>query len=620
MKTIRLTMAQALIKYLTKQYVSFDGEETPFFAGCFGIFGHGNVAGVGQALTEFPELKYYQGRNEQAMVHAAIGYSKVKNRRQALVCTTSIGPGAMNMVTGAQTATINRLPVLLLPGDIFANRIPDPVLQQVENEFSQDQSANDCFKPVSRFWDRINRSDQLMASLPAAMRVLTSPSETGAVTLSLPQDVQTEAFDYPVDFFEKKTWVIPRNRPDINQLHEAVKKIKQSSNPVIIAGGGVKYSEATEELRSFAEQTGIPVGETYAGKGSVPYDAPYSLGGIGATGTKIAIDVAEKADLVIGIGTRYSDFTSASNSLFQNPDVSFININVKELDAAKRGALSLVGDAKVILAELLSLLDSYRVSEEYENEITLGNNNWDKEVSRIYSESNGTESPIHQSAVIDAVNSFMEEKDIMVCAAGSLPGDLHKLWRSKDPQNFHLEYGNSCMGYEIAGGLGAKMAAKDREVYVLVGDGSYLMLSSEIVTSIQEGIKLTIVLLDNSGYASIGALSNSIGSNRFGTRYKFRTEEGLTGGNLPVDLGKNAESLGVNVIRANTKDEINSALTAARNSYITTVIYVKTDIMRTVKGYHAWWDVPVAEESTQKEVQEARAQYVKNLNKQKRFF
>ena len=613
-------MAQALVRYLTKQYVSRDGIEHQFFAGCFGIFGHGNVAGIGQALTEFPELKYYQSRNEQAMVHAAIGYTKVKNRLQTLACTASIGPGAMNMVTGAQTATINRLPVLLLPGDIFSNRLPDPVLQQVESEFSQDTSTNDCFRPVSRYWDRINRPDQLMASLPAAMRVLTSPSETGAVTLALPQDVQTEAYEYPQRFFDKKVWEIPRNRPDERLIEIAVQKIKNSSHPVIICGGGVKYSEATNELRAFAAETGIPVGETYAGKGSVPYDAPYALGGIGATGTKIAIDVAAKADLVIGIGTRYSDFISASNSLFQNPDVQFININVKELDVVKRGALGLLGDARAVIKEIHNHLVGYKVSKSYAEQISKGNKEWDDEVNAIYSKANADTPPIHQSVVIDSVNNFMDEKDIMVCAAGSLPGDLHKLWRSKEPANFHLEYGNSCMGYEVAGSLGAKMASGDREIYVMMGDGSYLMLSSEIVTCVQEGIKLNIILLDNSGFASIGALSESIGSNRFGTRYKFRTKNGLNGSDLPLDLGKNAESLGAFVIRANTKAEIESALAQAKKNERITVIYIKTDILRTVKGYHAWWDVPIAEVSTQEAVKTARSEYEQNKNKQRSFF
>ena len=617
MKTQKLTVAQALIKFLKHQYLSVDGMETPFFAGCFGIFGHGNVAGIGQALKEYPDFQYYQARNEQAMVHAAIAYAKIKNRQQAFACTTSIGPGAMNMITGAQTATINRIPVLLLPGDIFARREPDPVLQQVEYEYSQDLAANDCFRFVSRYYDRINRAEQLIYSLPAAMRVLTSPAETGAVTLALPQDVQAEAYNFPEKLFQKRVWLLLRNRPDTEVLSKAVQMIRQSKRPVLVSGGGVIYSQAESKLNELAQTTGVPVGETFAGKGAVAYDKPYSLGGLGATGTKAAIEVAEEADLVIGIGTRYSDFTSSSNSLFQHPEVKFININVKEFDAFKKGALPVVGDAKVVLEELLEKLGDYQVSADYRHKIERLNKEWDLEVEKIYAEANGTEPPIHQAAVLGVVNSFMEPTDVMVCASGSMPGDLHKLWRSSDSKNFHLEYGNSCMGYEIAGGLGAKMAAPEREVYVLVGDGGYLMLNSEIVTSIQEGYKLIIVILDNSGFASIGGLSESIGNQRFGTQYRYRENGDLKGDNLPVDLGKNAESLGAHMIRANTAQELKDALVKAKEVERTTVIYVKTDIYRTVKGYHAWWEVPVAEVSTIDEVQSARAEYEKNKKRQK---
>ncbi len=617
MKTQKLTVAQALIKFLKNQYLSVDGHETPFFAGCFGIFGHGNVAGIGQALVENPDFRYYQARNEQAMVHTAIGYAKMKNRQQIFACTTSIGPGAMNMITGAQTATVNRIPVLLLPGDIFASREPDPVLQQVEYEYSQDLAANDCFRVVSRYYDRINRPEQLIYSLPAAMRVLTSPAETGAVTLAMPQDVQTEAYDFPENLFQKRVWPLLRNRPDAQLLSKAVEMIRQSKKPVIVAGGGVIYSGAVHELNQFAQDTGIPVGETFAGKGSIPYDKPYSLGGLGATGTKAAIEVAGEADLIIGVGTRYSDFTSSSNSLFQNPEVKFINLNVKEFDAFKKGALPLVGDAKVTIAELHRKLNDYEVDSGYREKIAKLNQEWDQEVDRIYGEANGDDPPIHQAAVLGVVNGFMSPTDVMVCASGSMPGDLHKLWRSSDSKNFHLEYGNSCMGYEIAGGLGAKMAAPEREVYVLVGDGGYLMLNSEIVTSIQESYKLNILILDNSGFASIGSLSESIGNERFGTQYKFRKNGGLKGENLPVDLGMNAESLGAHVIRANTADEIRKALTEAKEIDRTTVIYIKTDIYRTVKGYHAWWEVPVAEVSTMDGVKKARQEYQENKKKQK---
>ncbi len=617
MKTQKLTVAQALIKFLKNQHVSVDGKETPFFAGCFGIFGHGNVAGIGQALTENPDFKYYQTRNEQAMVHTAIAYAKMKNRQQIFACTTSIGPGAMNMMTGAQTATINRLPVLLLPGDIFARREPDPVLQQVEYENTQDLAANDCFRIVSRYYDRINRAEQLIYSLPAAMRVLTSPSETGAVTLAMPQDVQVEAYDFPEKLFEKRVWPIMRNRPDSEALTKAADMIRQSDKPVIVSGGGVIYSGADKVINEFAKKTGIPVGETYAGKGAIPYDKPYSLGGLGATGTKVAIEIAEEADLIIGVGTRYSDFISSSNSLFQNPEVQFININVKEFDAFKKGALPLVGDAKVTLGELSQMLDGFEVNKSYRDKVEKLNKEWDEEVTRIYAEANGSNPPVHQAAVLGVVNDFIDPTDVMICASGSMPGDLHKLWRSSNPKNFHLEYGNSCMGYEIAGGLGVKMAAPEKEVYVLVGDGGYLMLNGEIVTSIQEGFKLIIVLLDNSGFASIGSLSESIGSERFGTQYRFRQSGGLNGENLPVDLGKNAESLGAHLIRANTVEELKNALEEAKRIDKTTVIYMKTDIYRTVKGYHAWWEVPVAEVSGQPEVKKVRKEYEENKKRQK---
>ena len=468
---------------------------------------------------QYPEMRYYQTRNEQAMVHIAAAYAKHKNRLQTLVCTTSIGPGATNMITGAATATVNRLPVLLLPGDIFARRNVAPVLQQLESEHSQDISVNDCFKPVSRYWDRINRPDQILLSLPEAMRVLTSPAETGAVTLAMPQDVQAEAWDYPTALFEKRVWRVPRNRPDVAALRRAADWIRAAKRPLIIAGGGVLYSEATEALRAFVEATGIPVGETMAGKGSLRYDHPLALGAVGATGTSAANLIAQEADLVIGIGTRYSDFTTASKTQFQNPDVRFININVAEFDAYKHAALPLVGDARATLEELKLLLGDYRVSDAYRNNAMHLHDGWDAEVDRIYAIRN--QPLMSQGEIIGAVNDLGDPEAVMVCAAGSLPGDLHKLWRTRHPKQYHLEYGYSCMGYEIAGGLGVKMADPNREVYVMVGDGSYLMLANEIVTSIQEGMKLTIVLIDNHGYKSIGALSRSLGTQGFGTRYAF---------------------------------------------------------------------------------------------------
>jgi 3D-(3,5/4)-trihydroxycyclohexane-1,2-dione acylhydrolase (decyclizing) len=611
--TIRLTAAQAVIQFLTRQYSERDGVRRPLFAGCFGIFGHGNIAGIGQALQQYPELRYYQTRNEQAMVHTAAAFAKLRNRLQTFACTTSIGPGALNMVTGAATATVNRLPVLLLPGDIFARRNVAPVLQQLELEASQDVSVNDCFRPVSRYWDRINRADQLITALPEAMRVLTSPSETGAVTLCLPQDVQTEAFNFPRALFAERTWRVPRNRPDAAALREAAALIRAASRPLIIAGGGVIYSEATETLARFVEQTGIPVGETMAGKGSLRYDHPLCLGAIGATGTLAANRIARDADLVIGIGTRYSDFTTASKTAFQNPEVRFVNLNVAAFDAAKHHGLALVGDARAALDELAELLGGYAVDAGYRAECRRLHDEWDVEVSRIYALRG--EELLTQGEVIGLVNENGRADGVMVCAAGSLPGDLHKLWRARHPKQYHLEYGFSCMGYEIAGGLGVKMAAPERDVYVMVGDGSYLMLANEIVTAIQESYKLIVVLLDNSGYKSIGGLSRSLGQSGFGTRYVYPQNGVLPDdtadevAHLPVDLAANAESLGALVVRCRTHDDVAAALEQAHAAERTTVIYVPVDRYAGVPGYESWWDVPVAEVSESESVQAARREW-----------
>jgi 3D-(3,5/4)-trihydroxycyclohexane-1,2-dione acylhydrolase (decyclizing) len=608
-----LTMAQATIAFLKVQYVERDGVEQPFFAGIFGIFGHGIVAGIGQALGQNTDFRYYQARNEQAMVHAAAAYAKTKNRLQTLACTSSIGPGATNMVTGAAAATINRVPVLLLPGDIFARRNVAPVLQQLESEHSQDISVNDCFKPVSRYWDRINRPDQLLMSLPEAMRVLTSPAGTGAVTLALPQDVQAEAYAYPEAFFRKRVWHIPRNRPDRAALERAAEMIRSRKKPMIVAGGGVLYSEATDALRRFVEATGIPVGETMAGKGSLRYDHPLNLGAVGVTGTFAANRIAKDADLVIGTGTRYSDFTTSSKTAFQNPDVRFVNINVAEFDAYKHHAVPLVGDARVTLEELGAVLEGWRVDEEYRRAAERLHAEWDEEVERIYGIRN-TPLP-SQGELIGAVNEVGDPEGIMVCAAGSMPGDLHKLWRVRHPKNYHLEYGYSTMGYEIAGGLGVKMAEPEREVYVIVGDGSYLMLSSEIVTSIQEGYKLTIVLFDNHGFKSIGSLSRSLGQGGFGTRYVYPKDGALPGDEareaqtLSVDFAENARSLGARVLKCESYDDFTKALKEARSTDRTTVIYIENDRIESVPGYESWWDVQVAEVSEMPTVEAARKEW-----------
>ncbi len=620
----RLTMSQALLAFLKQQYVERDGEQTPFFAGCFGIFGHGNIGGLGQALQQMPDFRYYQVRNEQAAVHAAAAYAKVKNRLQTFVCISSIGPGATNMITGAAVATINRLPVLLLPGDIFARRNVAPVLQQLETEHSQDMSVNDCFKPVSRYWDRINRPDQLLMSLPEAIRVLTSPAETGAVTLALPQDVQAEAFEYPAAFFRKRVWRIPRNRPDRQAVEQAAQLIRSSKRPMIVAGGGVIYSGATDALRDFVDRTGIPVGETMAGKGSLLYDNPLNLGAIGVTGTLAANRVAKDADLVIGIGTRYTDFTTASKTAFQNPAVRFINVNVTAFDAGKHFGLSLIGDAMVTLEELTTLLEGYHVDSEYRLKSCGLHEEWETEVDRIYAIRNR---PLpSQGEILGAVNELSSPDAIMLNAAGSMPGDLHKLWRTRHPKNYHMEYGYSCMGYEIAGGLGAKMAAPERDVYVIVGDGSYLMLSSELVTSIQEGYKLIVVLIDNAGFKSIGSLSRSLGQEGFGTRFVYPKDGALPGDSagdsvqpLAIDFAMNARSLGAHVIACESYDELTAALGDAAKTDRTTVITIKSDRYVGVPGYDCWWDVQVAEVSDMASVREARKAW-EEMRAKERYF
>ena len=615
--TQRLTTAQAIIRFLKAQHASRDGKSQPFFAGCFGIFGHGNVAGIGQALQQFPEFPYYLCRNEQAMVHTAAAFAKMSNRLRTLVCTTSIGPGATNMVTGAAGATINRLPVLLLPGDIFARRNVAPVLQQLESTSSQDASVNDCFRPVSRYWDRIQRPEQILTSLPEAMRVLTSPAETGAVTLALPQDVQAEAFDFPEEFFAERTWIVPRNRPDASLLAQAAQWIRGAKRPLIIAGGGVLYSEATTGLASFASATGIPVAETQAGKGSLPFDHPQSVGAMGVTGTSAANKLAREADLILGIGTRYSDFTTASVTAFQHPDVRFLNINAAEFDAAKQSALPLVGDAFATLKELSSALTGHAVSASYASEIAKLKADWEKEVDRIYSRRIGP--PLSQGEVIGLLNAELDPRDVIVCAAGSLPGDLHKLWRTRDSKGYHLEYGYSCMGYEIAGGMGVKMADPSREVFVLVGDGSYLMMAQEIVTAMQEQIKINVVLLDNHGFSSIGGLSRACGSDGFGTEYRYR-KSGRSGPPIAVDFVANAASLGAHAVRATTYEELKTEIRNCRKQQTTSVIVVETDYNDRVLGYDSWWDVAIAEVSSRESVQQAYQKYSLAKQHERRFW
>jgi 3D-(3,5/4)-trihydroxycyclohexane-1,2-dione acylhydrolase (decyclizing) len=610
-------MAQALIAFLAAQHVERDGRAQPFFAGVWGIFGHGNVAGIGQALQQQTGLRYYQARNEQAMVHLAAAFAKRSNRLRAFACTTSIGPGATNMLTAAAGATINRLPVLLLPGDIFARRNVAPVLQQLEFPSSHDCSVNDCFRPISRYWDRINRPDQLPAALLSAMRVLTSPADVGAVTLALPQDVQAEAWDYPARLFERRVWHVPRPPADREALRRAADRIRSASRPLIVAGGGVLYSEATEALARFAAQTGIPVGETQAGKGSLPFDHPRNVGAIGVTGSRAANLLAREADLVIAVGTRLGDFTTASTTAFQHPDVRFISINVAASDAHKHDALPLVADARAALDDLAAAVAGWRVADGYAQRITRLKAEWEAEVDRLFGIRHGP--PLSQSEVIGAVNAFSRPQDVVVCAAGSLPGDLHKLWRTRRPGGYHLEYGYSCMGYEIAGGIGVKMADPDADVYVMVGDGSYLMMPSEIVTAIQEGVKITIVLLDNHGFSSIKGLSLSLGSEGFGTEYRYRNPATgrLDGPVLPIDFVANAASLGARAIRATTHGDLRAALEESRRETRTTVIVVETDLDHRVPGYESWWDVPVAEVAEMESVRRARASYADAVQRER---
>ena len=619
-KTIRLTTAQAIIRFLKAQWIELDDDSNPFFAGMWGIFGHGNVAGIGQALEQDGEFTHYLPRNEQAMVHIAAAFAKQNRRMRAFACTTSIGPGATNMVTAAAGATINRIPVLLLPGDTFARRNVGPVLQQLEYPLGQDVSVNDCLRSVSRYWDRINRPEQILTSFPEAMRVLTDPSETGAVTISLPQDVQAEAYDFPETFFEKRVHYIPRTIPDPALLLRAVELIKKSTKPLIIAGGGVIYSGADESLAKFCESTGIPVGETQAGKGSLNWKHDKNLQGIGVTGTSAANRIAKETDLVIAIGTRLSDFTTASKTQFQNPGVKFISINVSPFDAGKHSALMLVGDAKATLERLNQMLSekAYSVSPDYGETIQNLISEWHKECDRIFSPGNGEK--VSQGELIGILNEFMTDEDTLVCAAGSLPGDLHKLWRAENCDQYHMEYGYSCMGYEIAGGLGVRFAKEEGDVFVMVGDGSYLMMHTEIVTSLQEDKKLIIILVDNHGYGSIDGLSKSLGSMGFGNKLRRRDPKTgkLTGDFLEIDFVENVISLGAEGIRAGTREEFDSALKKARGNKKTTAIIIELE-PSDVPGYESWWDVPIAEVSEMQTVQQARKEYEEKVKKERYF-
>lgn len=624
MTTIRLTVAQALVRFLAAQYTERDGTRRRLIGAMWGIFGHGNVAGIGQALVEYPELMpYHQGRNEQAMVHAAVGYARQSGRLSAHAVTTSIGPGATNLVTGAALATINHLPVLLLPGDVFAARPADPVLQQLEVPYAGDVSVNDTLRPVSKYFDRITRPEALIPSALQAVRVLTDPVDTGAVTLALPQDVQAEAYDWPERFFAERVWTVRRPGADAAELTEAVQAVRAARRPLIVAGGGVHHSRAERALAEFAGATGIPVASTQAGKGSLRYDHPQDVGGIGHTGTATADGLARAADLVIGVGTRYTDFTTASGTLFENPDVRFLNLNIAPFDGHKLAGLPLVADARSGLEELTERvrMHGHRVAGEYVAEYTGAKDRWERTVDACFAAPDPAARPT-QPQVLGALDALVDESDIIVNAAGSLPGDLHKLWRARSADQYHLEYGYSCMGYEIPAALGVKLAAPERNVWALVGDGTYLMLPTEIVTAVQEGVAIKLVLLQNHGYASIGGLSQAVGAERFGTAYRYPAGDGTyTGAPLPVDLAANAASLGMRVLRAGTVGELRAALGEARAADVPTCVYVETETSDTVSGAppaQAWWDVPVAATATRPSAVKARELYERHVSTRRR--
>jgi len=609
LRTVRLTMAQALLRFLEQQYISVDGVEQPFVKGVFGIFGHGNVTGLGEALERCPgRMTYMQGKNEQGMVHTAVAYAKQSRRRRICACTTSIGPGALNMVTAAATASINRIPVLLLPSDNFASRQPDPVLQQIEVPGDYTVSAADCFKPVSRYWDRIVRPEQLISAALNAMRVLTDPAETGAVTLALPQDVQAEAYDYPESFFEKRVWVVDRRPPSAEAVERAVGLLKGKKRPLIIAGGGVKYSEAEKELVAFAEALGIPVAETQAGKSSISWRHPLSVGGVGVTGTLAANRLARDADLIIGVGTRYSDFTTASKWAFRNPDVSFLNINISAFDAAKLSGVSLVCDAKAGLNALLEAAKRTGWRSGYaDGEIAALKAEWDREVDRLYGLESGQ--GLTQTRALGVINETIGPSAVIVNASGSLPGDLHRLWRCEQPNTYHMEYGFSCMGYEVSGAFGAALAEPDRDVYALVGDGGYLMLHSELATSLQERTKFTILLFNNHGFQCIHNLQREHGSDGFGNEFRYRDERTgrLTGDWLPIDYAMNAASFGAKSYKARTAEELREALLKAKEEKTTVLIEIEVLPGTNTGGYESWWNVGVPEVSVSEKVTAAHA-------------
>lgn len=621
-ETIRLTMAQAVVKYLQVQFSERDGERRRLIPAFFGIFGHGNVAGIGQALFEYgQDLPYYQPCNEQAMVHTAIGFAKANRRCATFACSSSIGPGATNMITGAATATINRIPVLLLPSDYYATRHQGPVLQQVEHPVSADLSVNDCFRPVSRFFDRISRPEQLLTALPEAMRVLTDPAETGAVTLSLPQDIQAHAYDYPAHFFTERVWHIARRPPEAHRIAEAIALIKAAKRPVIIAGGGVHYAAASEELRAFAEACGIPVTETSGGKGAMPGDAPLLLGGSGVNGTPAAATIVRDADLVIAIGTRLTDFTTGSQSAFQNPKVRFVAINVCAHDAYKQGALPVVGDARETLAALMKAASGIATDDAYRTEIAAAKDAWTKQLrDEVFVQIPGE--AMSQGQLIGVLNEAARAGDTVIAAAGGAPGDLLKLWDTRGGKHCHLEFGFSCMGYELPAGIGVRMAQPEGEVYVLIGDGTYLMNPSELVTALQERLKVTIVISENHGYQVIRQLQMNRAGRSFGNEFRARDDatHRLEGDYVQIDFAQNAASMGARTWHVTTPDTLELALIEARGEARSCVIVVETEPHRYLPGAGVWWDVAPAEATNDPVTDERRTAYENERAQLQRFY
>ncbi|KAB2440269.1 3D-(3,5/4)-trihydroxycyclohexane-1,2-dione acylhydrolase (decyclizing) [Bacillus luti] len=640
MQTVRMTTAQALVRFLNEQYVEFDGEQQKFIKGIFTIFGHGNVVGLGQALEEDAgELEVYQGRNEQGMANAAVAFAKQKHRKQIMACTSSVGPGSANMITSAATASANNIPVLLLPGDVFATRQPDPVLQQIEQTHDLSISTNDAFRAVSKYWDRVNRPEQLMTAMIHAMRVLTNPADTGAVTICLPQDVQGEAWDFPSYFFQKRVHRIERRLPTKASLADAVEMIKRKKKPVMICGGGVRYAEAAEELKQFAETFHIPFGETQAGKSAIESSHPYNLGGVGVTGNLAANTIAKEADLVIGIGTRFTDFTTASKQLFQNEEVEFLNINISEFHANKLDALKVIADAKEALLALIDELQAIDYRSSYTAEIADAKEAWETELVRLhnirftdqdftleveghfdenineYVDALGTQ--LTQTAVIGQINTLLDEDAIIVGAAGSLPGDLQRMWASRKPNTYHMEYGYSCMGYEVAGAFGAKLAEPSKEVYAMVGDGSYQMLHSELVTSLQENKKINILLFDNSGFGCINNLQMGNGMGSFGTEFRYRNQETrkLNGAIMKIDFAASAAGYGVKTYRVTSIEQLQDVLDDAKKQTVSTLIDIKVLPKTMTDGYESWWHVGVAEISNSQSVQAAYESKASNLQK-----